>query len=78
MIATEKEKKKLSNKPLRILFATLVLLLAFVFAGYILYTFHFLRYIPSALLVTVRLLCVCFWAFSIGFYVTYIMEINEE
>ncbi len=77
MIATEKEKNKISNKPLRIAFATLVLLLAFVFAGYILYSFHFLEYIPSLLSSTVKILCICFWGYSIGFYISYIIELNE-
>ncbi|NLC79533.1 MAG: hypothetical protein GX683_07405, partial [Ruminococcaceae bacterium] len=67
MVTVEKEKKKIGNKPLRIFFATLVLLLAFAFSGYILYSFHFLEYIPKALSAVVRFLCVCFWGYSVGF-----------
>ncbi len=70
--------EKVKNKPLRIIFAIMVLLAAIAFAGYIMCIFHNLAYIPSALSSAVKVLCVVFWGFSIGFFVCYIKELYQK
>ena len=56
----------------------MVLLAAIAFAGYIMCIFHNLAYIPSALSSAVKVLCVVFWGFSIGFFVCYIKELYQK